>query len=58
MSFYCDVLDGHHIVSRIETHLSDGTTQVSTTLTPETAQLLSRLHPGMFSASNLLQVLD
>ncbi|XP_041352551.1 calcium-responsive transcription factor-like [Gigantopelta aegis] len=48
--------DGHHIVSRIETHLSDGTTQVSTTLTPETAELLSRLHPGMFSASNLLQL--
>ncbi|XP_071113137.1 calcium-responsive transcription factor-like [Haliotis cracherodii] len=48
--------DGHHIISRIETHLSDGTTQVSTTLTPETAQLLSRLHPGMFPAGSLLQL--
>ncbi|GFO28374.1 calcium-responsive transcription factor-like [Plakobranchus ocellatus] len=48
--------DGHHIISRIETHLSDGTTQVSTTLTPETAQLLSRLHPGLFPAGSLLQL--
>ncbi|XP_055888420.1 calcium-responsive transcription factor-like isoform X2 [Biomphalaria glabrata] len=48
--------DGHHIISRIETHLSDGTTQVSTTLTPETAQLLSRLHPGLFPAGSLLQI--
>ncbi|XP_005110820.1 calcium-responsive transcription factor [Aplysia californica] len=48
--------DGHHMVSRIETHLSDGTTQVSTTLTPETAQLLSRLHPGLFPAGSLLQL--
>lgn len=47
--------DGHHVISRIETHLSDGTTRVSTTLTPETAQLLSRLHPNMFPAGSLLQ---
>ncbi|XP_064594402.1 calcium-responsive transcription factor-like [Liolophura sinensis] len=40
--------DGHHVISRIETHLSDGTTQISNTLTPETAQLLSNLHPSMF----------
>lgn len=42
------VSDGHHVISRIETHLSDGTTQISNTLTPETAQLLSNLHPSMF----------
>ncbi|KAH9518475.1 hypothetical protein Btru_016884 [Bulinus truncatus] len=48
--------DGHHIISRIETHLSDGTTQVSTTLTPETAQLLSRLHPSLFPAGSLLRL--
>ncbi|KAK6168617.1 hypothetical protein SNE40_019814 [Patella caerulea] len=47
--------DGHHVISRIETHLSDGTTHVSNTITPETAQLLSRLHPGMFPAGSLLQ---
>ncbi|CAC5415222.1 CARF [Mytilus coruscus] len=47
--------DGHHVISRIETHLSNGTTRVSTTLTPETAQLLSRLHPNMFPAGSLLQ---
>lgn len=47
--------EGHHVVSRIETHLSDGSTRVSTTLTPETAQLLSRLHPNMFPAGSLLQ---
>ncbi|XP_048769855.1 calcium-responsive transcription factor-like isoform X2 [Ostrea edulis] len=46
--------DGHHVISRIETHLSDGSTQVSTHLTPETAQLLSRLHPNMFPAGCLL----
>ncbi|KAK7108703.1 calcium-responsive transcription factor-like [Littorina saxatilis] len=48
--------DGHHIISRIETHLSDGTTQVSTTLTPETAQLLSKLHPAIFPADSLMQL--
>ncbi|XP_059157501.1 calcium-responsive transcription factor-like isoform X2 [Physella acuta] len=48
--------DGHHIISRIETHLSDGTTQVSTSLTPETAQLLSRLHPGLFPVGSLLRL--
>ncbi|BFZ24855.1 hypothetical protein BsWGS_27894 [Bradybaena similaris] len=48
--------DGHHIISRIETHLSDGTTQVSATLTPETAQLLSRLHPTLFSAGSILRL--
>ncbi|XP_025098568.1 calcium-responsive transcription factor-like isoform X1 [Pomacea canaliculata] len=48
--------EGHHIISRIETHLSDGTTQVSTTLTPETAQLLSKLHPGLFPEGTLLQL--
>ncbi|ESO85027.1 hypothetical protein LOTGIDRAFT_236047 [Lottia gigantea] len=47
--------EGHHVISRIETHLSDGTTQVSNTITPETAQLLSRLHPGMFPAGSLIQ---
>jgi hypothetical protein len=102
------ILEGHHVVSRIETHLSDGWNyskliqelqisnvhpwlevapryqyqtdwvydlipnvsdfsrhvwlkyccmcRVSTTLTPETAQLLSRLHPNMFPAGSLLQV--
>ncbi|KAK7480199.1 hypothetical protein BaRGS_00028584 [Batillaria attramentaria] len=48
--------DGHHVISRIETHLSDGTTQVSTTLTPETARLLSKLHPGLFPSDSLLQL--
>ncbi|KAL5010254.1 hypothetical protein ScPMuIL_012559 [Solemya velum] len=48
--------DGHHVISRIETHLSDGSTQVNTTLTPETASLLSRLHPSMFPANSLLQL--
>ncbi|KAK7108705.1 uncharacterized protein [Littorina saxatilis] len=47
--------DGHHM-SRMETHLSDGTTQVSTTLTPETAQLLSKLHPAIFPADSLMQL--
>ncbi|KAK3096922.1 hypothetical protein FSP39_004786 [Pinctada imbricata] len=45
--------DGHHVISRIETHLSDGTTKISTHLTPETAQLLSKLHPNMFPAGFL-----
>ncbi|CAH1799426.1 unnamed protein product [Owenia fusiformis] len=40
--------DGQHTISRVETHLSDGTTQITNQLTPETAQLLSRLHPNMF----------
>lgn len=46
--------DGH-VISRIETHLSDGSMRVSTSLTPETAQLLSRLHPNMFPANLLMQ---
>jgi len=58
--------DGYHIISRVETHLSDGTTQISTSLTPETAQmlakltpetasLLSKLHPNMFPEGTYLQ---
>ncbi|XP_061167504.1 calcium-responsive transcription factor-like [Saccostrea echinata] len=50
--------DGHHVISRIETHLSDGSTRISTHLTPETAQLLSRLHPNMFPAGCLLPSSD
>lgn len=50
--------DGHHVISRIETHLSDGSTRISTHLTPETAQLLSRLHPNMFPAGCLLPSQD
>lgn len=48
-----------HVISRVETHLSDGTTQVSNRLSPETAQLLAKLHPGVFSSTGaLLQVVD
>ena len=51
------VLDGQHVISRVETHLSDGSTQVSTNLTPETAQLLAKLHPNMFpSTGHVMQV--
>jgi len=32
--------------------MSDGTTQISDTLTAETAQLLARLHPNMFPGVN------
>ena len=52
----CFLPDGSHVISRIETHLSDGTTQISTSLTPETAQLLARLNPSMFPAGSLVQV--
>jgi len=48
--------DGEHVISRIETHMSDGTTYVSSTLTPETAQLLARLNPSMFPPGSLVQV--
>ena len=43
------------MISRIETHLSDGSTQTSSTLNAETAQLLSRLHPGLFPAGSFMQ---
>ena len=36
--------------------MSDGTTEVSTSLTPDTAKLLARLHPNMFPAGSLLSV--
>ncbi|KAL5010634.1 hypothetical protein ScPMuIL_012939 [Solemya velum] len=39
----------------LDTHLSDSSTQANTTLTPETASLLSRLHLSMFPANSLLQ---
>ncbi|XP_052236823.1 calcium-responsive transcription factor-like isoform X2 [Dreissena polymorpha] len=48
--------DGEHVISRIETHMSDGSTQISTTLTPETAQLLARLNPHMFPPASLSQL--
>ncbi|GAB1598911.1 calcium-responsive transcription factor-like [Argonauta hians] len=48
--------DGQHVISRIETHLSDGTTQVSTSLTPETAQLLSKIHPSLISSGSFIQL--
>ncbi|XP_013420859.1 calcium-responsive transcription factor [Lingula anatina] len=50
--------DGQHVISRVETLMSDGSTQVSDSLTPETAQLLSKLHPSMFPAGSFLQVQD
>ena len=46
-----------HVISKVETHLSDGSTQISSTLAPETAQLLSKLHPNMFSNASIVQVL-
>lgn len=48
--------EGGHVISRIETHMSDGTTQISTSLTPETAQLLARLNPAMFPPGSLVQL--
>ncbi|KAL3884171.1 hypothetical protein ACJMK2_030391 [Sinanodonta woodiana] len=48
--------DGSHVISRIETHLSDGTTQISNSLTPETAQLLVRLNPAIFPPGTLVQL--
>ena len=50
------VTDGHHVISKVETHLSDGSTRVSSHLTLETAQLLSKLHPNMFPAGSIVQV--
>lgn len=52
----CTLAEGGHVISRIETHMSDGTTQISTSLTPETAQLLARLNPAMFPPGSLVQV--
>ncbi|XP_074656196.1 calcium-responsive transcription factor-like isoform X2 [Tubulanus polymorphus] len=46
--------DDGHVISKVETHLSDGSTQISPALTPETASLLSKIHPNMFTANNLL----
>ncbi|KAK3609146.1 hypothetical protein CHS0354_032673 [Potamilus streckersoni] len=48
--------DGSHVISRIETHLSDGTTHISNSLTPETAQLLVRLNPAIFPPGTLVQL--
>lgn len=36
------------MISKVETHMSDGSTQISSTLTAETASLLAKLHPNMF----------
>lgn len=36
--------------------MSDGTTRVSDCLTPETARLLAKLHPSMFTPEMLEQV--
>lgn len=47
---------GPHMVSRVETHLSDGSTQVSAHLTPETAELLTKLHPSIFPSGSIVQV--
>lgn len=48
--------EGGHVISRIETHMSDGTTKISTSLTSETAQLLARLNPAMFPPGSLVQL--
>jgi len=48
--------DGQHVISRVETHLSDGSTQVSGTLTADTIRLLAKLHPNIFPEGSLLQV--
>ncbi|XP_035662992.1 calcium-responsive transcription factor-like isoform X1 [Branchiostoma floridae] len=41
-----------HVVSQVETTMSDGTTLVSDSLTPETAQLLSALNPKIFQTQS------
>ncbi|XP_067129180.1 calcium-responsive transcription factor-like isoform X2 [Centruroides vittatus] len=46
------------VISRIEAHLSDGSTRVSSTLTPETFELLSRLHPSVFPPGSLIQLAE
>ena len=46
-----------HMISRVETRLSDGSIRVSNGLTPETAKLLSKLHPNMFPPESLLEVM-
>lgn len=48
--------EGGHVISRIETHMSDGTTKISSSLTSETAQLLARLNPAMFPPGSLVHV--
>ncbi|XP_078000614.1 calcium-responsive transcription factor-like [Glandiceps talaboti] len=44
------------VISLVETTLSDGTTQVSNTLSPKTAQLLSQLNPRMFENSQIARI--
>lgn len=48
--------EGQHVISRVETKLSDGSTKISNNLTPETAQLLTKLHPNMFPPDSLSEV--
>ena len=48
--------DGSAIISRVETHMTDGTTRVCDSISPETAQLLSQLTPKMFTHQNITQV--
>ena len=48
--------DGQHVISRVETRLSDGSTRITNSLTPETAKLLAKLHPNMFPPETLMEV--
>jgi hypothetical protein len=54
--FACLCSDGQHVISRVETRLSDGSIKVSNGLTPETAKILSKLHPNMFPPEGLIEV--
>ncbi|XP_072045510.1 calcium-responsive transcription factor-like isoform X2 [Amphiura filiformis] len=51
-----DDVDGSAIISRVETQMTDGTTRVCDSISPETAQLLSQLTPKMFTHQNITQV--
>ena len=48
--------DGSAIISQVETQMTDGTTRVCDSISPETAQLLSQLTPKMFTHQNITQV--
>lgn len=45
-----------HVISHVETQMSDGTTQISNSLTPETAQVLAKLDPTTYAGTNIRPV--
>jgi len=51
------LLGGHHVISRVETVMSDGTVQISSSLPPELAHMISNVPHSLVPVQDTEQVI-